>query len=45
MVQCETKVDETDTLKFHVLLSHGSVLAWRIPCTEEPGGSPRTRRD
>ena len=32
------------------MATHSSVLAWRIPCTEEPGGlqsmgSPRARHD
>ena len=32
------------------MATHSSVLVWRIPCTEEPGGlqsmgSPRVRHD
>ena len=32
------------------MATHSSILAWRIPCTEEPGGlqslgSPRVRHD
>ena len=46
--------DFTFTLHFHVLeedmATHSSVLAWRIPGTEEPGrllsmGSRRVRHD
>ena len=24
------------------MVTHPSILAWRIPCTEEPGGSMRS---
>ena len=42
------KLDMTEQLHFHFSLSstgegngtHSSVLAWRIPGTEEPGGLP-----
>ena len=36
--------DTTERLHFHALekemATHSSVLAWRIPGTEEPGGLP-----
>ena len=39
--------DFTFTFHFHALekelATHSSVLAWRIPETEEPGGLPSTR--
>ena len=38
--------DFTFTFHFHALekemVTHSSVLAWRIPGTEEPGGLPST---
>ena len=27
------------------MATHSSILAWRIPWTEEPGGSQRVRHD
>ena len=39
--------DFTITFHFHTLekemVAHSSVLAWRIPGTEEPGGLPSMR--
>ena len=39
-----TESDMTERLHFHALeketATHSSVLAWRIPGTEEPGGLP-----
>ena len=38
--------DRTERLRFHFhalekeMATHSSVLAWRIPGTEEPGGLP-----
>ena len=38
------ELDTTEQLHFHALekemASHSSVLAWRVPGTEEPGGLP-----
>ena len=38
------ELDTTERLHFHALkkemATHSSVLAWRIPGTEEPGGLP-----
>ena len=37
---CETQVqslDREDPLE-KAMATHSSILAWRIPCTEEPGG-------
>ena len=50
VAKSQTRLSDFDfTFLFHALekemATHSSVLAWRIPGTEEPGGLPSTESD